>query len=424
MTNHCWTVIDDDVRILRGLYARQREIAAEPVMAERRRQWTALADLHGECPMILAETSGVLDEWLPKSVLQCQEDWARSLEYGLRILIGRHERVNDDYVVEPWINCNWRVTVGDYGYEVAVRRGDNEGKLGSYSWEPPIKNLDTDLARLHPRPRAVDRESTLAWKRHLETLFGDILPVRIRGTFYWTLGLTWRAIELVGLEGLMMAMYDNPAGLHRLMALLRDDHLALVEWLESEGLYSLNDENDYVGSGTLGYTSVLPQPDRDPGDPVRARDLWMLSESQETVGVSPRLFEKFVFAYQLPIIERFGLCYYGCCEPVHARWPILKQIPNLRRVSVSPWCDQAYMAEQLGQDYVYCRKPSPALISTPCWDEEALRRDIRETLEVAGECPLEIVMKDVHTLSGEPWRLGRWVAIAREECARFGGGSY
>ena len=119
----------------------------------------------------------------------------------------------------------------------------------------------------------------------------------------------------------------------------------------------------------------------------------------------------------MPVIERFGLCYYGCCEPVHARWPVLQQIPNLRRVSVSPWCDQAYMAEQLGQDYIFCRKPNPTLISTASWDEEMLRADLRQTLEVAGDCNLEIVMKDVHTLADEPWRLGRWVEIARQECA-------
>ena len=27
------------------------------------------------------------------------------------------------------------------------------------------------------------------------------------------------------------------------------------------------------------------------------------------------------------------------------------------------------------------------------------------------------IMKDVHTLAGQPWRLGRWVQIAREVCA-------
>ena len=36
-------------------------------------------------------------------------------------------------------------------------------------------------------------------------------------------------------------------------------------------------------------------------------------------------------------------------------------------------------------------------------------------------CSVEIVMKDVHTLNGEPGRLARWVKIARQEIDRFYG---
>jgi len=232
------------------------------------------------------------------------------------------------------------------------------------------------------------------------------------------MGLTWRAIDLIGMEKLMLAMYDNPDGLRALLAFLRDDHMALVDWLEEEHLYTLNNGADYVGSGSIGYCDDLPQADWSEGDPVRARDLWVLSESQETVGVSPKLFAEFILPYQLPLIERFGLCYYGCCEPIHARWPYLKDIPNLRRLSISPWCDQTYMAEALGSDFIFCRKPNPALISRATWDEEAIRADIAETLEVTRGCVVEFAMKDVHTLAGQDWRLGRWVEIAREEIDR------
>ena len=133
------------------------------------------------------------------------------------------------------------------------------------------------------------------------------------------------------------------------------------------------------------------------------------------MGVSPTLFEEFIFPYQLPVISRFGLSYYGCCEPVHTRIKAIKRIPNLRRVSVSPWCDQGIMADELGSDYIFCRKPNPTLISTSVWDEDSIREDIRSTLDAAGDQPLEFAMKDVHTLNNEPWRLGRWVQIAREE---------
>jgi hypothetical protein len=75
------------------------------------------------------------------------------------------------------------------------------------------------------------------------------------------------------------------------------------------------------------------------------------------------------------------------------------------------------MARTLGNRYVYSRKPNPSLISTGIFDEGAIRADLRHTLEVTPGCRVEIIMKDVHTLSNEPDRLARWVRIAREEIA-------
>lgn len=77
------------------------------------------------------------------------------------------------------------------------------------------------------------------------------------------------------------------------------------------------------------------------------------------------------------------------------------------------------MADALGCDFVFSRKPNPALISTERFDETAIRADIRRTLEAARGCRLEIIMKDVHTLNNEPARLARWVRIAREEISRY-----
>jgi len=409
-----WKIQTPDVKVLRALAARVREISKDPLQEELRHLWKANNALRGERPMVLLESHAISDELGIEAGLRCREAWARECEETLVRMIYQYENVRDDVVVEPHFNCNWKVTVSNYGVEAPREYGDNEGRLASYHWDPPVKDLDRDYGLLHARTYSVDREGTVSWKAHLEGVLGDILPVRIRGEFWWTMGMTWEAIKLVGLEQLMLLMYDNPKGLHRLMAFLRDDHLAFARWLEREGLLTLNNENDYIGSGSRGHTDELPQKGRHKGDRVRLEDLWVLSESQETVGVGPALFEEFVFPYQLAVAEKFGLLYYGCCEPVHSRWHIIRRLPNLRKVSVSPWCDEAFMAEALGRDYVYCRKPNPALISTERFDETAIREDLRKTLEAARGCNIELVMKDVHTVSGQPARLGRWVQIARE----------
>jgi len=414
-----WTIGESDRGILRDLAKHVCEISQEPVMAELRRRWQQHASLRGERPMVLAEAGGVMHEVMPDENFHCQGDWARDLERTLRMTIFQHEQVGDDQVVDAVFNCPWQVSIGDYGVTVEMRRGDNNGAMGSCVWDAPIKDIQKDFDKLHPRTFSVDREATAARKAALEQLFDGILPVRIRGSFWWTMGLTWSAIKLIGLENLMLFMYDDPEGLHRLMAFLRDDHIALARWCEAEGLLTLNNASDYVGSGGHGYTTELPQAGYVDGEPARMKDLWVLSESQETVGVGPEQFAEFVFPYQLPIVEMFGLTYYGCCEPVHSRWHVIKQIPNLRSVSVSPWCDEEMMAEALRGRYVYCRKPNPAMISTPRFDDDAIRQDIRHTLELTGPRNVEFAMKDVHTLSGDPARLGRWVRLAREVIDEF-----
>ena len=406
----------NDVTILRELAKRKAEIAADPINLERKQAWYNLDSGEGDRPMILAEKGGVSDERkaITRADMTCESQAGRRLERRFRSEFYEFEVLQDDHVVEPVINVGWRSKASNYGVEVIHHRSANEEGHGSYKVEPPIKDLDADFGKLSPRTYSVDREATLKDKEDMEELFDGILPVRIRGIFWMSFGLTGQAIDLIGLEELMLAMFDNPEGLHRLMAFLRDDHLAYAKWVEGEGLLSLNNENDYIGSGSMGYSHRLPQSGGD--GTVRTEDLWLLLESQETVGVGPDQFEEFVFPYQKSLAEHFGSVYYGCCEPVNTRWHVLEGITNMERVSVSPWCDQPFMAQACGREIVYSRKPHPTLVSTDNFDEDAIRADLQETMDAAKGCRLEVIMKDVHTLRNQHERLPRWVQIAREVC--------
>ena len=410
------TVSTRDREILRRLGGRVAEISADPVMEERRRLWKKLNGLSAERPMILTETFPVAKDGheMAEAVPQeCEGEWARGVERSLRDRIFRYEFVRDDAVVEPRITYETVVESSGYGVEESYEYGRSEHGRGSYVWDPPLKRLPEDLSRLTPRVDYVNEEETERKRQALLDVFDGVLPVINRNNFWWTQGMTWTAIKLVGLEQLMLAMHDQPQGLRGLMTFLRDDHIQTLDWHEQNGLLTLNNEDDYVGSGGGAYTDLLPQPDYSPGQPARLKDLWGLSESQETVGVSPEMFGEFIFPYQLPVIAKFGFACYGCCEPVDKRWAYVKQIPNLRRVSVSPWSDVAAMAENLGANYVFSRKPSPALVSAD-WHEDQVLADLRETITVTKGLNVEIVLKDVHTVRGEPWRFQRWVELAHQ----------
>jgi hypothetical protein len=398
----------NDRDILRALAGKLRSQAARPVMAERAALWAKLNNLQPCRPLLYVIPEGAWVEILPDGALQCADSFHRQLERQLRQRLWLAENVDDDAPVEPWLNLNWRIEPGDYGVEIPMHHGDDRG---SYVWEAPLADLD--LRKVHYRRPAVDRAATERDVARATELFGDLLPVRLRGGLWWTCGLTWTAIKLVGLENLMLLMFDQPEGLHRLMAWLRDEQLNYITWAEREGLLTRNDgPSSGVGSGGIGYLGG-----ESPNGPCRLSDLWGLAESQETVGVSPEMFAEFILPYQAPLMAKFRYTYYGCCEPMDKGVDLVAAaMPNLRAVSVAPMANLEIMAAKLAGKYVFYRKPNPAHVCVG-FNEPAIRDDLRRTLRAAGHRSLALVLKDTHTVEHDPTRLPRWAQIAREEIA-------
>jgi hypothetical protein len=322
--------------------------------------------------------------------------------------------MGDDRIIEPFFNIHYVYNESDWGMQETKVGGINGG---SYRWEAPLKDYK-DLGRLHFPKIKVDYEQTGKLFALAAEVFGDYLTVRLRGSWWWSLGLTWTLINLRGLEQAMLDMYDYPDELHKLMEILRDGNLARLDFLESNGLLSLNNKGDYVGSGGFGWTNELPQRDFS-GKNVRTMDMWGFAESQETVGVSPEMFGEFVLPYQLPLLEKFGLNCYGCCEPLNSRWHLVEKIPGLRRVSVSPWSNLSDMAEKLSGNYIYSMKPSPAYLAVENMDEGHIRKNLRDALHITRSCRVEVIMKDNHTIGRNPQNVIRWCRIAREEAERL-----
>ncbi|MCC6485388.1 MAG: hypothetical protein IT209_11130 [Armatimonadetes bacterium] len=404
-----------DQDVLRRLAARVRELANRPVEQEKRELWHAHNALQKTRPLVFCSPENGWNEIILPGMLECQTDQGRLWETWLRQEIFWGAEMGDDRVTCDVFNIGYVHSETGYG---AQETYTHSGHGGSYVWDAPVKDLD-DISSLHPSLACVDHEATENMLDLARETFEGLLRVRLRHTWQWSVGLTLPLVHLRGLEQMMLDMLENPTGLHRIMAFLRDAHLARLEALESAGLLCLNNEGDYVGSGGFGWTDELPAEGFQ--GRVRLKDLWILAESQETVGVSPAMFEEFVFDYQLPILERFGLSCYGCCEPLDNRWYAIKRIPNLRRVSVSPWSDVAVMAENLQDRYIMSMKPNPVALATETFDEDFIRCDLRTRLEKAHGCVVEIIMKDTHTIGRDPARVKRWSAIAREEAERAAG---
>jgi hypothetical protein len=215
----------------------------------------------------------------------------------------------------------------------------------------------------------------------------------------------------------MYSMIDYPEEFHEVMGRISRDYIEFYKWMENENLLLLNNSNNGVAQGTFGFTKDLPRQDYLNRDKVEIKDLWGYMDSQETVGVSPEMFDEFFFPYYLEVSKQFGLLNYGCCEPVHAYWKkSLCKLPGLRKISISPWCNEEYMGEVLkGSKTIFHRKPSPNFVGVGKeLDEDAFKQHILKTIRAAKGCKLEFSFRDVYNLEKNPSKPRRAVQIVRE----------
>jgi len=402
-------------RVLRDLASRVAELAARPIEKEKALLWKQHNDLEEVRPPIFCDPENGWNEIVTQNQILCVKPLFRVWEMALRKEIFWGAEMGDDRVIEPYFNVPYSYTDSEWGI-AEVKIGGEHG--GAYMWEAPISDYERDFPRICFPSITVDYDTTRKIVDLAEDILCDILPVRLRGNWWWTLGLTWDFVRLRGLNDFMLDMYDNPDWVHKMMKFLSDGILAKLDFLEANGLLSLNTEGSYVGSGGFGWTSQLPQEDFNAAH-VRTIDMWGFAESQETVGISPDMFAEFVFPYQLPILERFGLNCYGCCEPIDPRWHVVRKLPRLRRVSTSPWADRRKMAQLLGKEYIISLKPSPTPLAEAKMPDSLVREGLHRDLLATKGCRVELIMKDNHTLGGNPDNAVRWCRIAREEIERI-----
>lgn len=402
---------EKEILILRELAGNVADISSRPIEEEKKKRWTANNDLQSGKPLIFCDPENGWNEIITQDQIECETPLARVWEVALRKEIFWAEGMKDDRVIEPCFNVAYHYT--DTGYGIKEEQvGGEDG--GSYVYKFPITDYEKDFDKLKFPEIIIDYDKTNEIVDLAKSIFDGILEVRLRGTWWWTLGMTWDFIKLRGLENLMMDVLMYPDWVQKLMDFLCKSLHKRLDFLESNKLLSLNTEGTYVGSGGFGWTSQLPAEDYNP-ESVRCIDMWGFGESQETTGIAPEQFSEFILPYQKTILERFGLNCYGCCEPLDPRWEYVKTIPRLRRVSLSPWADIKKMREYLGSNYIMSIKPSPTPLASENMNEDEVRNEIAKDLDDSMGGNVELIMKDNHTLGNNPENATRWCEIAREE---------
>jgi hypothetical protein len=281
---------------------------------------------------------------------------------------------------------------------------------GAWGFDPVIRGPE-DLEKLRYPEVTYDAERTARDLTEMQELFGDILDVRLKGIAHMSFHLMNIYCELRGLSQVMLDMYDAPDMLHCAMAFLEEGHRRIVQQYVDLNLLSLNNDETYQSSGGVGYSDELPRADCDPKR-IRPCDMWASAESQELAQVSPAQHAEFALQYEKRLLSQFGLNGYGCCEDLTRKLPDVLTIPNLRRVSISPWANVDRCAEILGRQAIFSWKPHPAYLAGQ-FDAEAVRDYIHHTLDVTRGCVIEMILKDTHTCENRPERFTQWTDIAQ-----------
>jgi hypothetical protein len=409
-----------DKDVLRRLAAEQATIAALPIHKEKAELWRRLNDLESVRPMVWINEIpwhelNVDDELTNR----CEDPWARTIETRLRQLLYQWRHFSADMIVDDYIPCPLVIHSSGFGLseDVDIARTDETNPVVSRRFHSHIAQPE-DIAAIQSPQVTYDREQTEEHYQAMCHIFGDILPVKkvgLKGSWFapWDELIRWW-----GVEEAMRDLVDRPEMVAAAISRLMDAYLSQLDQWEALDLLDRNDDNTRIGSGGYGYTRDLPGPGCDPVH-VRPADMWGCATAQIFGAVSPRMHWEFALKHELRWLERWGLTYYGCCEPLDVKMGILRRIPNLRKVSMSPWVDVDRAVAVVGGAYVFSRKPNPAVLAADAWHPELARADLVGFLEKAQECHVEIILKDISTVRYEPWRLWEWERIAMD-CAQRG----
>jgi hypothetical protein len=385
------------------------EAAGSAENEQRRRLWL---DSNGlgtpERPPVFIDLFDTWHEVLPLSSLECTDTLERDIELKLKKALYKFA-LGDDDVVEPWVdidavtNLGRNRGVGLWGVE--IRKVESSEGAWLYA-DHPIQCIE-DIGKLSAPRLVYDWEATESLRIRAMEILGGRLPVRVSlGNTYrqWAKLHSW-ASAFCGHENLYVNMIDKPEFIHALMRFMSDGIMQLMNEVEKAGILHLNNV------GRLSCAD-LPAPGYNEHH-VRFEDIWGRGESQEIDGVSPSMFEEFLFQYQLPILSRFGIINYGCCENLTNKIEIVMRLPNLRQFICSAWTSPEEVVSRVGRKCaIEWRQKASEVIDAA--DRNQLKKQLRSGLEVLRGCHVQIMLDSVMTTNGNPGRLKEWVEVAKD----------
>lgn len=412
---------NEDILYLRELARQVREIALLPVQQENKRLWQSVNDLEmlrpvlhlRDCPLHLLQFG---DELTPR----LDDPFLAELEMDLKLRLYEWNHLRLDRVIEPVITC--RCIVEDSSYGITLEHELNfdsfiQGRQYDHAvhYQPQIFSVQ-DLERIKTPEIIYHKQETERRFAMMGEIFDGILTVRYEGRHHFEAYLWDDLLKWIGLGEGMEKFLLEPELMHqaadRYIAQLIDRAMQY----ERLGILSSNNAFVNVGNNGVGLTTQLPLPPEN-GIGARLSDIWGENADQILTSVSPAMSEEFAFAYESRWARLFGLHSYGCCERLdHKIDGLRRNFPNLRKISVSPFARREEAMEKIGPDYVVCFKPNSIYLAGATCEWQLLREELIDVVALSSkyQCNLEIDLKTIISLHGQPQRLWQWCDMAAD----------
>ena len=407
----------NEAQILRELAQRYASYAVLPVQQEKKKLWLSLNRCKPERPMVLIDQlpwhEMDVDGFLVNRV---SDPYWRGVETELRRTVYKWEHMPADMVLHPYLTLPKALEYTGYGIagQEKTLATDTANNVVSHSFVNQFRE-----------PEDVDKIQTPRWIHHAKKteeirwqaslLFDGILPVRMTGVTLH-LGL-WDVItQWMGVDNIYLELMDRPEFMHAIMERMTDCTEQMIRQADKDGLFDADTELCHCSHT---FSDDLPSADCRHEAP-RAKDVWAFGLAQLFTAVSPAVTAEFEVPYMQRLFRYFGAIYYGCCDRLDDRLDIITRMPNIRKISCSPWSNREQFAERLPRGYVMSNKPNPSVVGTKTADMDAARADICRTLDAAKahEVPLEFILKDISTVQYQPQRLWEWARMAVETVSR------
>jgi hypothetical protein len=411
-----------DREILRELAHEIADVAALPAHSATAQRWQRLNDLRSLRPMVRIyqlpwrelDVDGELE-------MKTEGDWARKTEQEFRRTLYQWRHMRWDMVVDSVFYTPYVVRSTGFGIEPDMRQipHDDAGGITAKHYHCQISG-ESDLEKIRFPELSIDREATEAEFQLAAEVFDGILDVKVGRRFAHNYAPWDRLAEWCNPQQVLMDLALRPEFIHAAMERLTSAYMHELDQLEAMNVLSVSDGNYGVGQGGLGYTSDLPGPAKAP-NPVRLKHQWGGAMAQIFSEVSPDMHEEFALAYEKRFLTRFGLNYYGCCEPLDRKVDIIsRHLPGLRKISMSPWVDPGRGAKEIAGRFVYSAKPNPAFLATDnVWDSVHAKEELESILQATEGRNVELILKDVSTVRFEPQRVWEWTDMAMRLVRRY-----